>query len=120
MSTKVAFECAYDGQSIKKNKVVTLGFRSSLSELSETMRLVFVIGKVFKVGVSVGDERIPIGECILAGYSYDRDGEQKIKLETDVDAMKCTTEDIKKMLNKSIRLIIKEGNGDAKEGNGDV
>ena len=112
MSTKVAFECTYDGQSIKKNKVVTLGFRAPFSELGETMRMVFVIGKVFKVGVAVSDERIPIGECVLASYSYDRDGEQKIKLETDVDSMKCTTEDIKKMFNKSIKLIIKEGNGD--------
>lgn len=112
MSTKVTFECTYDGQSTKKNRVVTLGFRAPFSELGETMRLVFVIGKPIKVGASVGEEHITIGECILAGYSYDRDGEQKIKLETDVDAAKCTTDDIKKMLNKSFKLIIKEGNGD--------
>ena len=82
---KIKLEVQYDGHSIKKNGSVDLRFKSPYSELVKSLELLQLINCNINIKAKVNNVNYEIGTFYLNNLSVDRDGESKIKFNTELE-----------------------------------
>jgi len=84
---KVKLEVQYNGHSIKKNGDVDLQFKAPYSEIANALTLVSMINANITVKAKVGNDKpISLGSFYLKNINIDRDGETKIRLNTELES----------------------------------
>lgn len=117
---KVRFEGTYDGQTMKKDGLVTLRFRVPSLHLPEVVKTVMMIEKRIAAQVEAGDQKHKIGIVAFGGLNIDRHGEAKLTLDTDVMSSSVPNEVIQSMIDKSVvvTLVSKVGNAEGEKEDG--
>lgn len=78
----------YNGHSIKNNGDLDLNFKADYSEIVNVVSLVRMLNQSIDVKTKVGSEKPKsLGSFSLKTLSIDRDGESKIKFNSDFNAI---------------------------------
>lgn len=83
---KCTLEAQYNGHSIKNNGDVDLNFKIPYSEITSGLLLTQMLNANINIVAKVGAGKpINLGTFMLKNLSIDRDGETKIKFNSEVD-----------------------------------
>lgn len=83
---KCTLEAQYDGHSIKRNGDLDLNFKLPYSELTSSLLLVQMINTNIDLIARIGTEKpVKLGTFMLKNLGIDRDGESKVRFNSEVD-----------------------------------
>ena len=102
----VRFNGTFESHSIKRDGTVMLGFKAPLSEIASMVNCVRFIDKRVSIGIKAGDERFAIGNVVLNRLSFDKDGEARLMLMSDVENMKLSSENFIALVDIPVRVYL--------------
>jgi hypothetical protein len=83
---KLKFEGKYVDHNVKANKAVNLQFKMPYTELVNYIQSIQMLNENVTVGVKIGaDKPITLGTYMVFNINVDRDGEGKLKLNSQLD-----------------------------------
>ena len=94
----------FDGFNVKKNKSVDISFKFSYDERISMMQIVALVSQATTIITKKGtDKPKTLGQFMLQDFKMDRDGECKVKFNSDVETVDM--EQITGMLDESGELL---------------
>lgn len=85
---KCIMEAQYNGHYIKGNGDLDLNFKLPYSELINVLKLTQMIGTNIKIAAKIGKKEVfELGTFMLKNISIDREGESKIKFNSEVSTV---------------------------------
>lgn len=83
---KVRTEGSYLNHNVKANKSIDVVLKAPYSELTNYIQTIQMLNENVEVGAKIGsDKPIKLGTFMISSISVDRDGEGKIKLNSQLD-----------------------------------
>lgn len=84
---KIKFEAKYVSHDVKQNKSINLNFKMPYSELSQYIQTIQMLNENITLAGKIGSDKKPIklGMFSLNQIVIDRDGEGKIKFNSQLD-----------------------------------
>jgi len=103
---RIRFEGTFDSHNVKRDGVVKLGFKAPLSEIASVIQLVRLIDDRISIGIICEGTDIPVGRVSLDRLSFDRHGEARIVVESDVDKMRISEEHLRAVVDKPLTIVM--------------
>lgn len=83
---KVKTEARYVSHDVKSNKAINITFKMPYSELTRYIQTIQMLNENILVGCKIGASKpIKLGTFMLQNLNIDRDGEGKLKLNSQLD-----------------------------------
>lgn len=85
---KCAMECQYNGHNIKPNGDIDVNFKIPYDQITSGLMLIQMLNTNIHVYAKVdANKPVELGHFMLKNVNIDRDGEMKIKFNSEVDAV---------------------------------
>lgn len=114
---KIKFEGQYVNHDVKANKAVNVQFKMPYSELSQYIQTIQMLNENVTVGAKIGADKKPInlGTYMVQSINIDRDGEGKIKFNSQLDAVDANALNDLAIRNDEPLMIMLKANIDVEE-----
>lgn len=104
---KMQCEATFDGKQVKRDGVIVLKFKIAQNEVAQAVRAVLLIDqKKVRAGVKVSGKAHKIGRVVVHQVQFDRYGECKIQLETDLAASTLSDDVVAEMVDQVVMLAV--------------
>jgi hypothetical protein len=114
---KIKFEGQYINHDVKANKAVNVQFKMPYSELSQYIQTIQMLNENVTAAVKIGADKKPIllGTYMVHNINVDRDGEGKIKFNSQLDAVDANALNDLAMRNDEPLMVMLKANIDVEE-----
>jgi hypothetical protein len=86
-TVRIKTEASYMNHSVKQNKSIDITFKMPYSELTQYIQAIQMLNENITLAGKIGSDKKPIkfGTFMINGINIDRDGEGKLKFNSQLD-----------------------------------